>query len=76
MRITEKADASRLMALTRMFPKSWGTPPLDDEERRAWILQHARAEEALRPQRELERRDTRLINNLRLAQIERLRESP
>ncbi|GGS89856.1 hypothetical protein GCM10010156_55350 [Planobispora rosea] len=76
MNITEKADAGRLMAVTRMFPKSWGTPPFDDEERRAWILTHARAEAAMNPHRELARRDTRLLNELRLARLEQIRECP
>ncbi|MDA0637068.1 hypothetical protein OUY22_27005 [Nonomuraea sp. MCN248] len=76
MNITEKADASRRMALARMFPKSWGTPPFNDEERHAWILKHARAEAAMNPHRELARRDTRLLNMLRLARLEQIRECP
>jgi len=24
------------------FPRSWGTPPADEERRHAWVLEHAR----------------------------------
>lgn len=76
MALVEKSDASRLMALSRMFPKRWGTPPYDDEERRAWILTHARTEQANKPHRELAQRDIRLANNLRRVYLDRIKDCP
>jgi hypothetical protein len=29
-----------------VFPRAWGQPPRDEEQRSAWILQHVRGDQA------------------------------
>lgn len=56
-----------------VFPRSWGRPPWDLEERAAWIKRNVAATAGVAYLRRLERHDIQFINTLRRAELERRR---
>jgi len=69
---TELADGG----FGRSLPAEWGRPPGSQfsEERATWIREQVRRHVATGPLRELAARDRRLLNVLRLAELDRRRE--
>ena len=60
------------------FPASWGRPRSapQSEERQQWAREQVRQHLAGAPLRELRAKQVRLLHGLRLAQLERRRETP
>ena len=52
-----------------VFPRSWGPPPVDEEQRAAWVLEHARRAVETAPGRDAVRRNRRLLDLRRDDQI-------
>jgi hypothetical protein len=55
------------------FPRRWGQPPANIEQRAAWIRQHVQDELPTSYQRQLTRHDIQLRNLLRQHEIEQRR---
>jgi hypothetical protein len=57
------------------FPAEWGRPrgAPQSEERQQWVREQVRQHIAGAPLRQLQKRQIEMLNQLRLAQVERLR---